>query len=617
MKPLFIAFMLVAANPAVRAAPYRALESLNTGIRDAYSSDRSTDLSYYRIAVDPNNPAKAYLSTDSGFLFKTANYGRSWMEIRLIVNQPTFYGAIRSGGGGAKLGVGLSGSAKRLQAQLRAWSNRQTVQCNAWPYAYPYNMRETLIKVVRSPLGITPGKISLKQYLVMKGGKSLDINFTAVDPLNSNRVYAATSFGLFRSADEGLSWERVFMGADSSERLVNHVAVHPRDSRRVYIGTMKGLFLSRDGGNSWSKDIRSPLSGLSVMAIKIHVRDFRILFAATMSGVWKSIDGGLNWRWIYGLKESGLPAAFQVRRLALSHQDPRVLYIGTDDGMLKSVTGGEEWRPVSPLLFNGRAVKCIKLSPRNDRHIYTAVERNLWESRDGGLNWTLVQVPGGPWWIKDLDLDPKNPELLWVATEKDLYRLVPGIAKSKRQPGAAKRARQYPPLPPLRQLIDKALRYNRVHQEQLARKRKRAGLRDLLPTIRVSYLYNSDRYSNQLHYARWRASGYDPWEYGAYRAPGHSWRIMATWDLMKLLHNSHELQYGRIATQARWVRRHMRNKIGRYYIEATRLRHTLIVNPPRDIELLFTYQSRLREISSLLNIQTGGFVNEWQRRRHK
>jgi hypothetical protein len=76
-----------------------------------------------------------------------------------------------------------------------------------------------------------------------------EIQALAVDPQNSNTVYAATSYGLFKSMDGGSSWRNLFL---SSSANVFSITVNPQDPSTIYAGTDNGVAKSTDGGESWT-----------------------------------------------------------------------------------------------------------------------------------------------------------------------------------------------------------------------------------------------------------------------------------------------------------------------------------------------------------------------------
>lgn len=594
---------------------YRSIENVTTGIRDTYTAPfwLAPPLTFSWVSVHPKNPDIAYLGTANGFLYSTTDGGRYWKETRLLVNQPKFFGAIRQGG--AKLGVGIKGAARRLQAQIRAYWGRQTKAWQDYPYSYPYAMRGTSTKVVKSPLNITPGSINMKQYLVMRSGAMsripIRINHIGFDPSNTDTVFVATAYGVFRTKDGGLSWQSVFFGGTRRERNVIWVVVHPEDSSRVFLGTMGGLFISKDGGESWTKDFRTPLGSARVLKISFYSKNPDIIYAGTAKGLWKSTDGGKNWSWVYGLKESGIREAFVIERIAVSNADPELVYIGTQDGVFKSTDGGESWNKIAEGLLSRQYVRGLRISPENDRHIYVAVEHDLYESFDGGETWEVIYVPVGQWWINEVAFSAEKPNLLWVLSDRAVLRLVPGVSEPIGDRTQSLK-RKFPPLPPMGNILDKVFRRAHVHQAQLKEKREKAQLRHLLPIIQADYLYNRGGFEWNLRIAKWRSTPLDPWLYETLDNKKHIFSVMLTWDLSSLVFDTDTLQFGRVAVQARWVRRNLRDKVHRLFDEASRLRAIMLRSPPRDLQLRMTYRNRLKEIYSLLNIQTGGYVQQWQ-----
>src|SRR5262249_27374550 len=59
--------------------------------------------------------------------------------------------------------------------------------------------------------------------------------------------------GLFRTGDQGESWERLPLPATANSTIWSF-ASHPADSRRIYAASVSGqIFRSRDAGETWEK----------------------------------------------------------------------------------------------------------------------------------------------------------------------------------------------------------------------------------------------------------------------------------------------------------------------------------------------------------------------------
>jgi len=119
---------------------------------------------------------------------------------------------------------------------------------------------------------------------------------------------------------------------------VNGIAVDPTNSDVVYAGTTKGLYKSTDQGEHWAK-IEGSIQNAYVSAIQMDPTHPSTLYLATSDRVQKSEDAGITWQ----PKINGLDAT-SIRSLQVSPSDPHVLYVGTNGGGLyRSVNAGESW----------------------------------------------------------------------------------------------------------------------------------------------------------------------------------------------------------------------------------------------------------------------------------
>ena len=64
-------------------------------------------------------------------------------------------------------------------------------------------------------------------------------------------ILAGTRTGVFRSIDEGETWDRITPINDPELRNVDSLAVDPRDTNTIYVGTYHLPWKTTDGGKSW------------------------------------------------------------------------------------------------------------------------------------------------------------------------------------------------------------------------------------------------------------------------------------------------------------------------------------------------------------------------------
>lgn len=163
------------------------------------------------------------------------------------------------------------------------------------------------------------------------GLPTLDIHGFAVDPRNSDSLYAAVAGrGLYHSRDGGRSFSLASSGVGGN---VMALAVLPQGP--VLAGDMeRGLLESKDGGTDWK-----PRLGAQVMGIAVNPSDPTHLLV-TGRGIALSTDGGHSWQAVLDLPSGAGPVAW-------SPSSPSIAYVvGFDRTLYRSVDGGQSWQPV-------------------------------------------------------------------------------------------------------------------------------------------------------------------------------------------------------------------------------------------------------------------------------
>jgi hypothetical protein len=117
----------------------------------------------------------------------------------------------------------------------------------------------------------------------------------ALDPGNSNTVYAGGTGGLFKTTNAGTTWSDISTGINGA---ISSIAVNPVTTDMVYAGTPNGVFQSTDAGGTW---IDIGCTDVNDVVIIPAYPDS--LFAATNSGVYLTTDSGNSWM----LMNQGLP----------------------------------------------------------------------------------------------------------------------------------------------------------------------------------------------------------------------------------------------------------------------------------------------------------------------
>lgn len=186
---------------------------------------------------------------------------------------------------------------------------------------------------------------------------------------------AGASGGVWRSRNEGVSWEPVFEHGVSTS--IGDVTIAPSDQDIVWIGTGEANIF------------RSSMAG---------------------SGVYRSADGGDTW------EHKGLGATHTIARIFIHPTDPDVVYVAAsghewtgnpERGVYKTTDGGDTWDQVLFVNDHTGAIDVVA-DPSDPDTVYAATwdrlrnkwndPRNtsatdgsgVWKSTDAGVSWRQI-----------------------------------------------------------------------------------------------------------------------------------------------------------------------------------------------------------------------------------
>lgn len=134
------------------------------------------------------------------------------------------------------------------------------------------------------------------------------IGTIAIDPTNSQVLYATSYAFVYKSANGGSIWTKAGPTLVGNAMQMNALVVGPDSS--VYVAVLDntagvgntGIYKSADGGSSWSK---LPLGvTTAIWSLATNPSKPFTVYAGTNSGVYESLGGGSTW----ALANSNLPA---------------------------------------------------------------------------------------------------------------------------------------------------------------------------------------------------------------------------------------------------------------------------------------------------------------------
>lgn len=164
--------------------------------------------------------------------------------------------------------------------------------------------------------------------------------------------------------------------------------------------------------------------------IAIDPTDESIWYVGVGSGgVWKTVNSGVTWKPVFDDE-----SVYSIGAVVLDPQNSNTVWVGTGenvggrhvsfgDGVYRSQDGGNSWKNMG--LKDSRHISEIIVHPKNPDIIWVAAQGNLWasggerglyKSVDGGENWT--RTLGDDEWVgvTDLVTDPRDPDVMYAAT---------------------------------------------------------------------------------------------------------------------------------------------------------------------------------------------------------
>jgi len=261
----------------------------------------------------------------------------------------------------------------------------------------------------------------------------------AIDIHDPQVVYITMPRGLYKSINGGEEW--IFQ-SDALEDYPRPLALDSNNPPIIYsVGAtrkLNGIFIkSNDGGESWDfanngvwiktsefykDDSNFQKCGQIKRSIAIDPQNSSILYVGVKGGVCKSVDGGLSW----DLMSKGLNRNLNVDFLVIAQQNTSLIYAGTDRGIYKSIDAGESWTAVR-LETEGDSIKDLAIDPKNPEIVYAVIRSSpfsyLYKSMDGGEVWQRLTSPeiGSSYWYMKFIAIASDSSIIYVGTREGVY----------------------------------------------------------------------------------------------------------------------------------------------------------------------------------------------------
>ncbi len=264
-----------------------------------------------------------------------------------------------------------------------------------------------------------------------------------IDPTNPARFFAPAWNAVIRSDDAGNSWQAFGNGLSTANRVVDVVEVDPITPNVLYGGIGSTLVVSTDGGASWVSDgFGNGLGQGRLTSIEVDPFNHDVVFVGGEFGsIYKSVDSGRTFQQLAFNSGRG---TYSITANP-AKRDEFLAGINSFDAAIIKTTNAADFQSTSNgLIFGGAdsAYSAIRYAPGNANIVYAgsgyesdADAKGIFKSVDGGKSWSRVSnglrvnpTTGQPHYVRDIAVHPTNPDIVLAATGWGLYQSTDGGA---------------------------------------------------------------------------------------------------------------------------------------------------------------------------------------------
>ena len=450
-------------------------------------------------------------------------------------------------------------------------------------------------------------------FKVPGAGKS--INFITIDPKNSAVIYLATASGIFKSGDGGVTWSA--SSRNIREDNVLSLLVDVDEPKIVFAATEDSVYKSENGGANWVKSADG-ISEKNIRSVAQNFIDPKIIFASSEGGLFKSADCGKTWKKVFFADSTGNESAIgeeyaeetesaekPFSYIAVDTIDPSILYLATKRGVFKSNDSGESWRRLPKTGLKTSAVDNLAVSSNKGGYIFLATEKGIFRFSNEENAWRELSRVLSAKGINFIALSAEQ-DVLWIAAKDGIFESagdIYEISEKAASPNINDVMQNFSHEPTFREVQEAAITYAEVHPDKIAKWRRAAKTKALLPTLSFGIDKDSSR---GIH---WDAgTSPDMWVIGP-DDENTGWDITCSWNLGELIWNGDQTLIDVRSRLMVELRNDIIDEITRLYFERRRIQVELLQNPPKDLTKRVDKELRLEELTANIDGMTGGYFS--------
>ncbi|MCY7345782.1 MAG: hypothetical protein LH614_06115, partial [Pyrinomonadaceae bacterium] len=379
------------------------------------------------VAVDPKDKNRLYISTLDGQIHTSADGGQTWRLLanlnrpQLVLDQlmvdvrdskMIYTSGHKHNRAGGFFKTTDGGATWKEAKELSQQAIHSMVQSSFDPN----------VILVGTTNGVWMSKNSGDDWTKIDSATMpINVGSLAVDPRNTNTIYAGTWWRAYKTTDAGKNWRLIKDGMiDDSD--VFAITIDKENPDHIVASACSGIYESVNEGEKWSKIQGIPSQSRRTRDILQHPSRPGTIFAATTEGFWMTSDKGKSWLMT-------TQRNLEINSIAVHPENPDRVFIGTNNyGVMVSNDGGKSFNPTNDN-FTSRFTYSVTVDLENSNRLYATTQNTatgggfFFISSDGGTTWQQA---------KNLDIarvapfallqDRVNPNTLYMGTNTGMFR---------------------------------------------------------------------------------------------------------------------------------------------------------------------------------------------------